>query len=481
MTTPIPSNDMRLDARAAAAATGGRIVGALLGRMARGVTTDSRRVTPGCAFVALRGERHDGHDYIHAALRAGAALLVVEPGRAPSGPEMADVVEVTDTLAAWGAIARTHLCRWRAASAQARLVGITGSAGKTTTKELCAALLRTAGSCHATKGNLNNRIGLPAVALEVGAQTRFVVLEMGMSVKGEIAALCAIAQPDVGVVTNVGLAHAAGVGGTIADVALEKGAIFEAVRSGGALVANADDSAVVGQLRRNVRARVVTFGASADADYCLASRRPVRAGSAVTVRRRGGDSVSCEVPIPGRAAAIDFVAALAAAEAAAGASFTDAEAHSAMRTISPLSGRMHLRRLGRGALLLDDSYNASPATMRAALATLAETSEGRRVAVLGEMKELGPAASAEHAFLGVAVAEAGVALLVTCGGLADAIGQEAERRGVEVVHGNDVDEAARIVVDRLRPADAVLVKASRSVGVERVVDALLRSHGEGSR
>jgi UDP-N-acetylmuramoyl-tripeptide--D-alanyl-D-alanine ligase len=479
MSTPIPLNLARLEARAVAHATGGRLARTSHGHVAQGVTTDSRAVTRGCAFVALRGQRHDGHAYVQTAIDAGAVLVVVERGRTlPPDTNGADVVEVDDTLVAWGAIARAHLREWRDARSDARIVAVTGSAGKTTTKELCAAALRTAGACHATLGNLNNRIGVPAVALQVETTHRFVVFEMGMSARGEIAALAAIAQPDVGVITNVGLAHAAGVGGAIEDVAHEKGALFEAMRTG-VVVGNEDDPAVVHQLCRAPGARIVTFGAGDRSTYRLMSRQPVGAeGSLVAVRRPDGETATFLVPIPGAAAAIDFVAALAAAEAAAGAHLDDARLATELRALPPIPGRMHLRRLGGRVLLFDDAYNASPATMRASLATLAEIAEGRRVAVLGEMKELGPLAEHEHEALGEAVANAGVELLVSCGGLANATARQAGRRGVAVVLARDADAAADVAVDHVRAGDAVLVKASRSVGAERVVDALVRARGE---
>jgi UDP-N-acetylmuramoyl-tripeptide--D-alanyl-D-alanine ligase len=478
MTTPIPSNRAEIDAETAARATRGRVAISHGPRTARGITTDSRAVVAGSAFVALRGERYDGHAFLDAAVEAGAVLLVVERGRAPRGAHGADLVEVDDTLAAWGAIARAHLHAWRDAAPAGRVVAITGSAGKTTTKELCAALLRTAGSCLASAGNLNNRVGVPAVALQLGVSHRFGVLEVGMSIPGEIAALGAVVEPDVAVVTNAGLAHAGGVGGTVDDVAREKGALFEAVRPGGSVVANADDAAVISQVGRARGARVITFGRQEGADVRLVERRPLGIeGSAVDVRRQGGRAATFRVPIPGEAAALDFVAALAAADAALGVALDDALAADALASFPVLAGRMHVRRLRGGGLLLDDAYNASPATVLAALSTLAELSAGRRVAVLGEMKELGPAAAREHTALGAAIAAAGVALLVTCGGMADAAAAAAERLGVAVARGRDADDAARIAVAQVRAGDFVLVKASRSVGAERVVDALLQAHG----
>jgi UDP-N-acetylmuramoyl-tripeptide--D-alanyl-D-alanine ligase len=481
MSTPIPANSVRLDARAVADATGGLVLGANSGREALGITTDSRAVTEGSAFVALRGQRTDGHVYVAAAIDAGASLVIVERGRAPHEKGKADVVEVDDTLVAWGAIAHAHLHGWRRANSEACVVAITGSAGKTTTKELCAALLRTAGTCHAGAGNLNNRIGVPAVALEVLPLHRFLVLEMGMSLPGEIAALAAIAEPNVGVVTNIGLAHAAGVGGTIDDVAREKGDLLMALR-GGVAVVNADDAAIGSQILRAGSARVTFFGVHERSNYRLVSRQPIGAeGSLATVRRPTGDTATFHVPIPGAAAAIDFVAALAASEAATAGQLDEARVALALRSLPPVPGRMHVRRLGKRVLLLDDAYNASPATMRAALATMADVAEGRRVAVLGAMNELGPGAQREHEALGDAVADAGVELLVSCGGLAEVIAHYAQRRGVAVEFAPDAAAAAHIAVSRVRSGDAVLVKASRSVGAERVVEALVRAHGEEAR
>ncbi len=471
MATPIGPNRARLDARTAAEATGGRVVRHTEGRAAVGVTTDSRAVVPGTAFVALRGERHDGHAFLPAAIEAGAVLVIAERGRTP-GDARADAVEVDDTLHAWGALASEHLRRWRAGRPDARSVAITGSAGKTTTKELCAALLRTVAPCLASAGNLNNRIGMPAVALQVEPGHRFAVLEMGMSVPGEIAALAAIAPPDVAVVTNVGLAHAGGVGGTLDAVAAEKGALFAGVRSGGVIVANADDAVVMEQTKRaTAGARVVTFGRAAGAQYRLRAREPLGAsGSRVEVERPGQPVLVTALPIPGEAAAIDLVAAIAAAESAAGQPL-DVEA--ALAGLAPIEGRMRVRRAG-DVQVIDDAYNANPASMRAALAALAEMDGARRVAVLGEMKELGPVAEREHEALGTAVAQAGVKLLVSCGGLADAIARVAAAAGVEVVRAASAEEAARTAAERVRPRDVVLVKASRSVGAERVVEALVR-------
>jgi UDP-N-acetylmuramoyl-tripeptide--D-alanyl-D-alanine ligase len=467
--TPIGANRATTDADTAARVTGGRVVRAVGGRMVRGITSDSRAVLPGGAFVALRGETHDGHGFLAQAIAAGAALLVVERGRAP-GDAGVDVVEVDDTLRAWGALGGAHLDAWRRANPGTRVVAITGSAGKTTTKELCAALLGSVAPCHATAGNLNNRVGVPAVLLELEPRHRFAVIEVGMSLRGEIATLAGLVRPDVAVITNIGLAHAGGVGGTLDDVAREKGALFEGVRPPGVVVANADDAAVEAQLVRAPRAHVVRFGRSAAATYRLVAREALGPeGSRVTLERPGGPPVSVVLPIPGEAAAVDLAAALAAADAAAPG---PVDPVAGLVALAPIAGRMQVRR-ARGLTILDDAYNANPGSMRAALATLGECRGQRRVAVLGEMKELGPAAEREHAALADAVVAAGVSLLVSCGGLADVLARGVTSRDVEVVLAGSAAEAARATSERVRPGDVVLVKASRSVGAERVVETLV--------
>jgi UDP-N-acetylmuramoyl-tripeptide--D-alanyl-D-alanine ligase len=481
MATPIPKNRASFDAHSAAEAAGGRVMRANQpARIASGVTTDSRAVTVGGAFVAIRGENRDGHDFVEAAVGSGAVLAIVERGRAPTDARV-DVVEVDDTLAAWGALARAHLLRWRQSRAEARVVAITGSAGKTTTKELCAALLRTAAECHSTDGNLNNRVGMPAVALAIEPRHRFAVFELGMSVRGEIAALASIAEPDVALVTNVGLAHAGGVGGTIEDVAREKGSIFASLRREGVALASADDPAVLSKLDSSPATRTVLFGRSQRADVCLVRRKALGAeGSRIFVRRADRESAFV-LPIPGEAAALDFAAALAAAEAAVGALLDDARVGAALRGLAPIAGRMQVRHLPRDIVVIDDTYNANPASVRAALATLGELAGSRRVAVLGEMKELGQLAESEHERIGEAVAAAGVDLLVSCGGLADLTARAAKQGGVDVLRANDASEAALMSVERIRAGDRVLVKASRGVGAERVVDALVRAYGEEPR
>ena len=269
MATPIPDNRAAWSAWSVAAATGGEVLRTRgEGASGVGIVSDSRAAAPGVAFVALVGEAHDGHAHADAAIARGAALVVIARGRPlPAGD--ADVVVVDDTLRAWGDLAAAHVRAWRRARASvargpmaqpACVVAITGSAGKTTTRAICAALLATEGPCRATPGNLNNRVGVPAVAFGLTPDDRFAVLEMGMSVAGEIAALGAIAPPDVALLLNVGVAHAEGVGGSRAGVAREKGAIYEALGPAGVAVVNLDDAAACAQVARSRAGREVTFG-----------------------------------------------------------------------------------------------------------------------------------------------------------------------------------------------------------------------------
>jgi UDP-N-acetylmuramoyl-tripeptide--D-alanyl-D-alanine ligase len=485
MATPIPENHAPLTVWSAAAATGGQVVQLRGdGAAARGITSDSRRASRGCAFVALRGERHDGHDHVETAIRAGAELVIVEKGRgAVALGAPADVIEVADTLVAWGDLARAHVRAWRRGRSDGRVFAITGSAGKTTTKELCAALLQAVGPCHATAGNLNNRVGVPAVAFGLQAHHRFAVFEVGMSVPGEIAALARILEPDVAIVTNVGIAHAEGVGGTRADVAHEKGDLFAALSEDAVAIACFDDAAATGQLARTRARQARTFGTGDDADYRVVDRSEAGiAGARIRVRRRREvTEAQAWLPLLGEAAAVDLAAALAAAESVVGPIADDVLA-GALRDPrfrrGAGVGRMQVRQAADGTLLLDDTYNANPQSVRAALRTLSEIAAGRRIiVVLGEMRELGPASSHEHAALGHAIAESGAQLAVSCGGFADLAIQAAERGGVGAARGEDTDEAAELAVAQVQAGDVVLVKASRSVGAERVVEALLLARG----
>jgi UDP-N-acetylmuramoyl-tripeptide--D-alanyl-D-alanine ligase len=520
MATPIPTNRALFELPDVALATNGtiRARGPRNAAPSEGVFSDSRAVRPNSIFVALRGEAHDGHSFLAKAVENGASIVVVEKGRHRDVPSTVAVVEVDDTLVAWGALAGAHLTRWRAQSMDGRVIAITGSAGKTTTKELTALLLSQIGPTHYTAGNLNNRIGVPAVIFALEQRHRYCVLEMGMSLPGELDAICGFAKPDVSVVVNVGVAHAEGVGGR-EGVMHEKGAVYRALDKSGIAIVNADDAMVRRAARQAHVRKVETFGrgvggerpkgsfahdfahepsfapmmvppmsarpatlppmsvppaeilAHAPPHYQLVDRVPEGTGSRLVIACAGRE-VTVHLPIPGEAAAIDLTAALAAQEAASRELLTADQIDAALAQVS-LAGRGTVRTLERNVLLIDDTYNANPASMRAALATLHEIAANRRkVAILGEMKELGHLAEPEHEALGEHIVHAGVTLAIGCGGLINLALEVAKANGVEVVLTASAEEAAKEARERIHPGDAVLVKASRSVGAERVVAAL---------
>ena len=475
MSTAIPRNAATFTTAAVARATRGKILRGDPAVLHRGATTDSRAIEKGSVFVALRGERFDGHAFVADAVKRGATLVAVE--QLGEIPVDVAVIAVEDTLVAWGDLASAHLASWKARGG--RVVAITGSAGKTTTKEMCASLLARAGAVHATAGNLNNRIGVPAVVLGLEDRHAFAVVEMGLSEPGEIARLTEIAPPEVALITNVGLAHAGGVGGGEDDVAREKGAIFAAIREDGTAVVNADDARVVAESKRS-NGRAITFGRAKDADYRLASRESLGArGSRVDITR-GGEVVSVELPIVGEAAALDFAAALAAAEAVARNELAMVDIAAAAASLRVPAGRASIRTLADGSLVIDDSYNANPDSMRSAIRALSEiaASEGRRaVIVIGEMRELGPRAEAEHAAIGDEIVRCKVALAIGCGGLASAALDRAEAGGVRVLRASNAGNAAKMAVSEIGPKDVVLVKASRGVAAEVVVEALAEARG----
>lgn len=477
MATPIPRNQARFTIEEIASATRGTVMTMLPHYRieVKGVVSDSRALEPGGVFVALKGEMHDGHAFLATAARKGAAVVIVERGRGAKidGLEGTVVVEVDDTLAAWGDLARGHLERWREARSERRVTAITGSAGKTTTKELTAALLGAVAPTHFTAGNLNNRIGVPSVVFALEDNHRFAVLEMGMSLPGELDAITAISPPDVSVVTNVGVAHAEGVGGR-EGVMREKGAVYRALERDGVAIVNADDEYVQRAAEGTRAKRIVTFGRAEGARYRLVDRVAEGTGSRATIARPGG-VVTVFLPIPGEVAAIDLAAALAVQEAASDEILSPGALERALATID-LKGRATVKKIARDILILDDTYNANPASMRAALATLAEIGGSRRrVAVLGEMKELGPLAEEEHDALGDVLAESGVAVAIGCGGLASRIIERAKAKGLnEAIAAEDTAEAAKEALARVKEGDAVLVKGSRGVAAERVVEALLR-------
>jgi UDP-N-acetylmuramoyl-tripeptide--D-alanyl-D-alanine ligase len=473
MSTPIPVNHATFTVWEVAAVTGGRVVGVHDRDLrAASITTDSRAAGPGVAFVALVGERLDAHRFVAATWTAGSPFAIVAEPQG-EGPQ----VVVDDTLVALGALARAHLRRWRKATPRAVTAAVTGSAGKTTTKEILAVLLGARLSTWKTPGNLNNRIGLPMVALATAASHEAVVLEAGMSLRGEIAALTAIAEPDVAVISSIGLAHAEGVGGALSDVAREKGDIVRGLNESGVAVLHAEDPVALAQALGARCRRVVTFGRGEGADVRLVSRRIDGLEAAtLRVRRAGVDAAPFEVlvPFPGEAQALDFCAALAAADVLLASPLRAAEVAEAMSRLAPLEGRGRVV-LGQGGVtLIDDCYNANPESVLRALELTRELADQRKLranVVLGAMRELGVASAAAHARVLDRALELGFTRVVGAGAEMDAA-MKAHPSAERFMPCGGVDAATAHLQGCLSAEDLLLVKGSRSVGLERLLEAL---------
>jgi UDP-N-acetylmuramoyl-tripeptide--D-alanyl-D-alanine ligase len=433
------------------------------------VVRDSREVVPGSLFVAFVGERVDGHDFAQAVVAAGAvAVLASRPVGVPA-------IVVEDVQAALGALAR-HVVRRLGAT----LVALTGSAGKTSTKDLIAQVLGRKAPTVFTPGSLNNEIGLPLTALTATEETRFLVLEMGARGIGHIRYLTELTPPRIGLVLNVGSAHIGEFGGR-EQIAQAKGELVEALPRDGVAVLNADDPYVRAMASRT-QAKVLFFGEADEADVRAENVRLTDSGqpsfrlhtpsgaSDVTMRLYGEHHVSN---------------ALAAAAVAHELGMSAEEIATALSEAGSLSRwRMEVTERPDGVTVVNDAYNANPESMKAALRALAAMGKGRRTwAVLGKMAELGDEALAEHDAVGRLAVRLNVSKLVAVGGREAAwlqLGAYNEGSwGEESVHVSDAQAAVDLLRSELRPGDVVLVKASRSVGLESVAEALLAAGAEG--
>lgn len=451
-----------------AAQTGGRVGSGVVGVVrGDGVAFDSRTVEPGQVFVALRDVR-DGHEFVADALGRGAAFAIVErPVRAADGTELPSV-EVANTHVALGALGRAARARLRA-----QVVGITGSAGKTSTKDLAAAALASRWRTHAAPASFNNEIGVPFTLLGAPEGAEAVVIEMGARFAGNIAALCRVAEPVIGVITNIGLAHAEHLGGPD-GVARVKGELLEALPADGLAVVSSACSATAAQLGRS-RAAVVTVGAEPGA---LVRVSDVQVGPDLRASFRldspwGAGTVTLAIR-----GAHQVVNAAQAATVAMHLGVESEAVFAALASATSTGWRMELRESPAGIVVLNDAYNASPAAMIAAIESLVQLRvAGRRVAVLGEMRELGEWSGSEHARVGDALGRAGIDALIAVGAATDALVDAARELAPTMEIQSVVDaEAARIAArEMVRPGDAVLVKASRAVGLEIVAEGLLRA------
>ena len=412
------------------------------------IVIDSRKALPGSLYVAIRGETHDGHAFCDKAVDTGAVAVMVERAVDVAVPQ----IVVEDTRLALGKIARAHRRAW-----PGKLVAITGSAGKTTTKELTRVALAAEGPTHAAEGSLNNETGLPLTVLGLRLFHTYGVVEMGMRGAGQIEYLTKIAEPDVAVVVNAGTAHIELLGSTDA-IARAKAEIWMGLRDGGTVVLPADDARLEAHARAHrPKARHVTFG-ERDADVRLVEYTPTDAGGHIVLDVFGARH-ELALQLVGRHAALDACAAIAAAHAA-GASIGNILAGLARARPPAMRGEVvdvH------GRKVIVDCYNANPASMAAALHALAERAHGRRaVAVLGDMLELGDHAAAEHDKVGALARELGVHVV--------ALGELAKRTGAD--HAAGPADAAKRALERAASGDWILLKASRGMKLERVLDEM---------
>lgn len=439
-----------------ATVTGGTVVGESSIVVDAPATLDSRAVESGGLFVAIAGDRVDGHDFTPQAMASGAAAVLASRDTGVPG------VIVRDVAAALGLVAR-HVLDERE---DVQVVALTGSSGKTSVKDLIAHLLAPEGATVATAGNHNNELGVPLTVLAVDELTRFLVVEMGARAVGDIEVLCAVAPPDIGIVLNVGLAHV-GEFGSADRIAVAKGELAEAVGPDGVVILNADDPRVAAMAGRT-GASVRTFGAAGD--LAVSNVRVDPDGSPRFTLSHDGRRVEASVPLIGAYQALNAAAAASAALALGVDLSTIAARLSTAGAASPMRMERHVR--ADGLVVVNDAYNANPESMAAALRAVAAIGkgEGRAVAVLGAMLELGDESAAAHHRIGRLAAELGYASVIVVGDDARGI---AEGAGDIAQLVPDVDVASRTLSASLSGQDVVLVKASRGVRLERVAQALL--------
>jgi len=432
-------------------------------RTCESVCTDTRRLTPGCLFVALCGPRHDGHEHAAEALQGGAIAVLVE--RVPEGVAPVRALVVPDTLRALGDLAA--FTRQRSA---VRVIAITGSNGKTTTKEMVASICQRASfpppqtGVLKTAANENNLIGVPLTLLRLRGDEAAAVIEMGMNAPGEIARLTEIAAPDVGVITNIGPAHLEGLG-SVAGVAAAKGELFAGMRPDTTIVVNTEDE-WVGRVANGFRGRRIEFGHGCEVE-------------AAAVRDFGLDGIAFDLSVNGKVGAVrlpipglhNVTNALAAAAVGHAMDLDIETIRAGLADAEPPRMRLEVLRLANGVAVVNDGYNANPASMEAALRTSARH-PGRLLAVLSEMRELGTQSTALHRAVGRLAAECGAAFLVAVGTHAKDMAAGAHEAGMDqsTTYMCEDPAAAAVVVTALwQPGDVVLLKGSRGPDTEDVV------------
>jgi len=450
--------------------TGGKLLQGEGDSSFQGISTDSRTVAEGELFVALKGPHFDGHHFASEAFRKKAGGVLIEEGKVGdirwNGDRSKAVIAVGDTLFALGNIAQS----WRR-KYDTPLVALTGSNGKTTTKEMIAACLETTFPILKTKGNLNNLIGVPLTLLALTEKERIVVLEMGMNVPGEIGRLAQIAEPDVGLVTNIQAVHLEGMG-SLERLKEEKGELFRRMRRDGTIVVNQDDPRVV-DLGRDYPGQKITFGIEHPADVM-----------AKEIRLHGAQGTSFTLIVEGEALQIrlrllgrHFIPNALAAMAVACLFGVEVDrAREALENFLPFAMRMEVVPLKGGGTLINDAYNANPHSTGVALETLAEVKgTGRAIAVLGDMLELGSFTSEAHEQIGRKVCDLSIDFLLAMGDEAPVVVESAIRRGFPMERAKIVEshsEAVSLLMQMIRNGDWVLIKGSRRMAMEKIIERL---------
>ena len=428
-----------------------------------GYSIDSRTIGSGQLFFAVKGERLDGHDYVTAALERGAAGAVVRRDELGRYQAKSRLLAVDDTLAALQTLATAVRKIWGKP-----LVGITGSAGKTTTKEAIAHVLASRWRVLKSEGNFNNHFGLPLMLLKLEPEHDVAVIEMGMSHAGEIRALAQIAQPEIGVVTNVGPVHLEFFD-SIAGIARAKYELIESLPANGTAVLNADDE-YVSQFGRDFKGRVITYGTKPTADVRPENVMTCGAeGSEFDVVVAGGRE-RARLPLVGEHNILNALAAVAAGMARG---MKPAEATAALASIAPPDKRGQVLQLGN-ITVINDCYNSNPKALAAMVDALAAMKAGRRIVVAGEMLELGPAGEEMHRAAGEHMGEKKLDLLVGVRGLAQAMVEGARRAGMKAEFVPTPEEAGQWLARETRDGDVVLLKASRGVKLEKALESWKR-------
>jgi UDP-N-acetylmuramoyl-tripeptide--D-alanyl-D-alanine ligase len=438
----------------------------------RGISTDSRSIAEGNLFVALTGEKFDGHDFLDDVLKKGAAGIVVGKDRQdklPGRPGI-NVFRVDDTLKALGDIANFWRNRFTAP-----VIAITGSSGKTTTKEMAAAVISQARPVLKTEGNFNNLIGLPLTIFRMSEEHEAAILEMGTSFPGEIARLTEIARPDVGLITNIGEAHLQGLK-SLDAIRKEKTDLFRVMNDRGIAIVNADDPSIMMETRW--RGSQITFGIKNNALIRAERIRKEREQGVCFVLKIGDTSREIAMRVLGEH---HIYNALAAAACAWSLGISRELICQGLMSFKPVGGRMEIIKLANGAFLLNDSYNANPMSVRGALAALKDLKgESRSVVVLGDMLELGDESERLHETVGNLIAETGVDRVILKGDYSGAVKRGAVKGGMEPsrisIDGNP-ESVADEVCSATGNGDWVLVKGSRGMRMEETIKAIIRLAG----